>query len=350
MKTRIKLSLIVILALAIIIPGYAKEAPAQTPEPQEDAAAFYKGKVITFIVPYTPGGGYDTYPRLIAPFLEKHTGATVIVKNMPGGGGLIAVNHLYNAAKRDGLTILTGPGPVIATNYLLQTEVTKFRAMEFNWLCRYATVTAVLWVGAKCPYKTLGDLRAAKVVKLGTQSRYAQQSFRTTLVIEGLGLDNVKVVGGYAGSRDIQLAVLRGEVDAECRAIDSVLPILTSGDGFALATIDRERDKNVPDVSTVYEIGIKNEKWMDWWLAADGLGRVIITTPGVPEARLKFLNDALKKTLQDKGLVDKAAKARRPIENVVFGDRFLELVKKTMNLSKAEIEELRHIVVEKYYK
>ena len=350
MKTWINVSFLLILALAIIIPGYAKEAPAQTPNPEGDAAAFYKGKALTFIVPFTPGGGYDTFPRLMAPSLEKYTGATVIVKNMPGGGGLIAVNHLYNSAKRDGLTILTGPGPVVALNYLMKTEVTKFNAMEFNWICRYSTVTGLLWVGAKCPYRTLGDFRAAKRVKMGTQSKYAQASFRTTLVIEGLGLDNVKVVGGYAGSRDIQLAVLRGEVDADCRSIDSVLPILQSGDGFGLATVERQRDPDLPNVPTVFEVGISNEKWMKWWIDMDGLGRIVIAPPGVPKERIDFLADAFGKTLKDKEFLDKAAKAQRPVRNMVFGDEFVKLVKKAMDLTKPEIEELKHIVVEKYYR
>ena len=71
------------------------------------AAPFYEGKSIRIIVGTSPGGGYDTYTRVIARHFGKYIPGkpTIIVDNMPGAGGLVAANHLYKVAKPDGLTI-----------------------------------------------------------------------------------------------------------------------------------------------------------------------------------------------------------------------------------------------------
>ena len=99
MKTQINVSLILILALAIIILGFAKEAPAQTPNPEGNAAAFYKGKTITFIVPFSPGGGYDTFPRLMA------------ARCAPGGRSLVAIDEAMASEGRDlGIAMDGEPG------------------------------------------------------------------------------------------------------------------------------------------------------------------------------------------------------------------------------------------------
>ena len=79
---------------------------ASTSASSQDAASFYRGKVIYFVVGASPGGGYDAYARLLAPHLEQETGATVVVVNRPGAGGTLALNQVYDT-KADGLTIMT---------------------------------------------------------------------------------------------------------------------------------------------------------------------------------------------------------------------------------------------------
>ena len=92
-----------IAAGLLVMMGAASDAAAQS------VAAFYKGKNLNFIVPYKPGGGYDTYSRIIAPYLEKYTGARVVVRNMPGAGGLLGVNETYKASP-NGLTMTVTTG------------------------------------------------------------------------------------------------------------------------------------------------------------------------------------------------------------------------------------------------
>ena len=95
----------------ILLAGLTLAAPASA----EDAASFYKGKTVHFIVGYSPGGGYDTYARLLAPYFEKATGATVVVENKPGAGGITALNQLVRGAA-DGLSfqMLNGEAAILS--------------------------------------------------------------------------------------------------------------------------------------------------------------------------------------------------------------------------------------------
>lgn len=97
-----KIWLLAILALTVIWVG--NSAAAQ----DNKIAGFYKGATVKFIVPFGAGGDYDMFSRKLAPFLEKHTGARVLVENMPGRSTYQAIDYVYNTAKPDGLTILRG--------------------------------------------------------------------------------------------------------------------------------------------------------------------------------------------------------------------------------------------------
>ena len=102
MKTRkyIAVSATLVAALLMCSLGLVGHAA-------EDPAAFYKGKTVTFTVGSSPGGGYDTWTRLMAPALEKVLGATVVVKNMPAGGGVVALHDIFHTKNARGLKIHT---------------------------------------------------------------------------------------------------------------------------------------------------------------------------------------------------------------------------------------------------
>jgi tripartite-type tricarboxylate transporter receptor subunit TctC len=104
---------------------------ASTAQAQE----FLKDKTLTFIVGYSPGGTYDQYTRLIARHINKHVSGnpTRIVENMPGAGGIIAANHLYNRVKPDGLTIAAWASPLIL-QHVMGNEATKFDGRKVGWV------------------------------------------------------------------------------------------------------------------------------------------------------------------------------------------------------------------------
>ena len=110
------------------------------------ADAFYKNKPITFIIGSAPGGGYDTYSRLIASHLGRHLDGnpSIVPQNMPGAGSIRAANYLYNAARKDGTAI----GMLDQAIYLYQilgTPELKIDATKFNWIGRILRNSAVLF-------------------------------------------------------------------------------------------------------------------------------------------------------------------------------------------------------------
>jgi tripartite-type tricarboxylate transporter receptor subunit TctC len=113
---------------------------------QSKEAEFYKGKVIDFIVPYKTGGGYDVWARAMAPFLGKVTGATFVIKNMPGAGSLVGTNRLY-VSDPNGLTIGILNGPGIVQAQLTEVSGVKFDLLKFTWLGRQTSEQRVVCVG-----------------------------------------------------------------------------------------------------------------------------------------------------------------------------------------------------------
>ena len=120
--------------------------------PVADAADFYKDRTITFIIGSAPGGGYDTYSRLVASHLGRHIGGqpTIVPQNVPGAGSIRAANYLYNVAPKDGTTIgmvdegVQEPTPDAAKlswlggvlRRIMGTQETKTDAVKFNWIGR----------------------------------------------------------------------------------------------------------------------------------------------------------------------------------------------------------------------
>ena len=146
MKKRIVLfSLVTLLALLPLVTGYAAAKP------------FYQAKIITLIVSTNPGGGFDTYARLLARTMKKYLpGSTIIVKNIPGAGHIVGVNQLY-AAKPNGLTIGTFSRALIATQ-AAKVRGIKFDLAKMSWLGSCASDPRAFVVSKHPPYKTLDDV------------------------------------------------------------------------------------------------------------------------------------------------------------------------------------------------
>ncbi|HEY7299728.1 MAG TPA: tripartite tricarboxylate transporter substrate-binding protein [Xanthobacteraceae bacterium] len=123
--------------------------------PQE----FYAGKTLTIIVPAAPGGGYDLWPRLMSPYLQKYLGvAQVKIENRPGGGGLVGTNAIYSSPA-DGLTIAdtNAAGDVFAE--MAKTPGVGFQTVKLNWIGRPDDDPHIIAVHPDSRYKTFGDIQ-----------------------------------------------------------------------------------------------------------------------------------------------------------------------------------------------
>ncbi len=152
------------LSVVNLVVGFAYIVGASTAVFGEE---FYKGKTIRINVGAAPGGGFDTYARLIARHLPKHIPGkpNVIVENMPGGGGLIAANYMFNVSKPDGLTI----GHILWTipqMEFLGIPAVKYRSLDFEWLALANSSVITVAIRADAPIQSVEEWLNPKTPKL----------------------------------------------------------------------------------------------------------------------------------------------------------------------------------------
>src|SRR3954447_5074159 len=179
------------------------------------AADFYAGKQITIVVGFSTGGTYDVTARLWSRYLGKHLGGnpTVIVGNMPGSGSLVATNHLYNAAPKDGTTLaVIGGGPVLEPP--LGNQQAKYDGRLFNWIGGRSRDNFLCAVWHTVPVQTMQDVIKRETVVGSTGPGSRTLSYPKALN-ELIGT-KFKIVTGYPGGNEITLALERGEVEGYC--------------------------------------------------------------------------------------------------------------------------------------
>lgn len=301
------LIVLILGARLICLPVQALALAASSPA-AGDAAAFYRGKTMEFVVSTNPGGSYDLVARMLSPLLAKHLGATVIVRNEPGAGGTVALNRL--AKENKGLSLFTGTprGPIVAQ--IFGEPGVRFDLGTFNWLGTVALDNYVSVVSKRSGYKAIPDLQRAKEVFFAAGSKTGTKGVRPLLMGYIFGI-NIKVVSGYKGSSDDILALMRGEVDGVTIPLTTILPYIQSQEVIPLPLLAQERLKLLPDVPTIFELkkmSAKEKRIADVGIALDTLGSPVATTPGVPQERVDFLESALKKALGDKELLKKLEK------------------------------------------
>ncbi|MBC7082375.1 MAG: tripartite tricarboxylate transporter substrate binding protein [Firmicutes bacterium] len=278
--------------------------------------AFFKGKVIKFIVPYSVGGGFDSYARAIAPYLEKYIpGVTVVVQNVPGGGGMIGINTLY-AAEPDGLTIGIAHGAGAVINQVLKTPGTRFKLEEMNWLARVTTEPLVTVVSGKSAFKTVEDFKnAGRPIVFAQTGVGSGDYYGSLLLLKALGI-NYKVVTGFPGSREANLAVVRGEgVDGTSAFYGSLLPLIAAGDVRPVVQLAFKRHKDMPNVPTALEIVTDtNRELVQALTSLFEIKYIIGAPPKVPAERVAALRSAFDKVFADREFIDWSVKMKCPVD------------------------------------
>jgi tripartite-type tricarboxylate transporter receptor subunit TctC len=341
-----------ILLLSAMITGCApktqpqdvsgeKKSAEEVVREKEEAAAFYKGKIITFIVPYKAGGGYDTNARLLAPYLEKYTGATVVIKNVEGGGGMLGVNELY-LARPDGLTMGIQNAVACVTNQLAEIEGVAYDLLKFGWIGRLTTDNRVLAMRSDFPNKTFDEmLKSGKTVRIGATGLGGSTYVDAVITTYALDIPT-ELIHGYDSSREIDMGMLRGEIDGCWGSYASRLSMLNAGEQFIILQSGEKRAPEMPDVPTWFEVA-KTEKAraiITVLEANHAVGRTVALPPGVPEGRLAFLREAFQQAVNDSGFLEDMKKADRPVDYVDY-----EEIKKLFEKALVMPEDINEIFV-----
>lgn len=277
---------------------------------------YYKGKTIHFVVGFGAGGGYDSYSRMLAPEFEKVLGATVVVENQPGAGGLNALNR-FARAPGDGLqmTIVNGAGASLMQ--LLDMKGVRFDLMKMGYL---GIIDHSRWLWLVSPKSKIRKAKDAfnlsRPLSWGGSGKISGMTDGAAMACATLRL-KCKVVGGYKGSRAVALAVAQDEMDAMYVSETSAYRYVQAKNAVPVATMNRERSILFPNVPTIFE-QVKLDKDQQWWVdyraTVESLGRVLVAPPSTKPELLAKLRAATDKILTNKKFVDYMNKKKRYIK------------------------------------
>jgi tripartite-type tricarboxylate transporter receptor subunit TctC len=301
----------------LCLGGAAAIALSLTPRPvrADGAAEYYKGRTVSFVVGSGPGGGNDSHARLLAPHLGAALGASVVVENRPGAGGLLALNQVYGAAP-DGLTIMMANAAGAAIAQLLGQEGVHFDLRRLGWLAGLGGEDPVIMLGAKAPLRTLADARAAAApVKWAASGRTSSQGVWIALATRALDIKSNLIVG-YKGSNEAALAAMRGEADGIIVTASSAKIYAQDGLLLPVATLSAARSPLFPDLPTVFElVQLAADKawWIEYCIRYSQVGRAIVAPPDLPAERRLALSNACRRMLEDPVVLAEAERAERPM-------------------------------------
>lgn len=290
------------LALVACGPSGQGEDPGAAPEddgsaaPQEtaDPAAELEGERMTIVVPYDPGGGFDTFVRLLEPYLEEELNdVEVEVENQPGGGGLIGANAVFQA-QPDGQTIglVNYPGAVFAE--LTETEGATFDNDEWTHLGRLGALPPLVYSGPDSQYATFEDvLEAEEEVVFGLGGVGSDAYYAAVVLGEVFGFPH-KIVGGYPGSGEADAALLVGEIDLSINSGGAGVQMVEGSGAQPLVMISNEPMPELPDVPLIGEFApAEGEDMLTALASMYDLERIMVGPPGMDEALADYIAEAI---------------------------------------------------------
>jgi tripartite-type tricarboxylate transporter receptor subunit TctC len=262
---------------------------AATPAIAASMDTHFKGKTVTILIPYGPGGTYDKYGQTFARNLGRHipNEPNVIVQHMPGAGGAKAMNYTYNVMQKNGYNILV-PLDNGVVNQLLRPKKMKYKVQDFQWLGSSNQTNVIIVVRSDTGVKTVTDMKNIAVIG-ATSGKYSSGYLNPKLMFGLLGLKG-RMVTGYKGSSRSTLAIEQGEAQMAAfnwLAWSSKVPHWFKGDKpFARAIVQTgvTPDPALPDVPMLSSFVKKEDLPLVNFLSSAGpLGRGLTLPPGVPK-------------------------------------------------------------------
>lgn len=255
------------------------------------AQSAYPSQSIRFVVGFPPGGSTDIVTRILADSLGKELGQTVVVENRAGAGGIVAAGSVARA-KPDGYTIFLGTVATNVINPMLRKQMDFDPIKDFTMIGQVGFYTNLILVNEHSDYTGLADLIADAKKKpmtfstpgAGTSPHMTGEYFK---ILSGADLQHIP----YSGSGPALTALMGGHVDMAFDNLPAALGLVQSGKIKALAITSTSRIKELPDVPTADELGVKGMS-VDAWVSVMG-------PADIPADRVAVLSDALLKVLKD---------------------------------------------------
>ncbi len=317
---------LLLIALVAVLPAQAQQPPN------------LQGKTVTIIVGYPTGGGYDRMARIIARHLPRFLpgSPTVIVQNMPGANSIVAANHLYTTAPKDGLTIGAFNRNLVL-GQLVKVEGIRFDMSKFAWIGSPSAETTILAIRSDMPFRTVADLQRANPAIIVGATGPGASTYDFPLLLKALLRFNLRIISGYPSSSDIMLAIERKEVDGRAGSYSSIKPFIDRG---LVRPVIRAR-ASVPAIASLP---------VDENLAGDAtakavmglrsipeiIGRPYVAPPGTPAVYVAMYNDAFAKMCADKDFLAEATPQGFDID-YTNGAESLKIVNEVLNASPSVV-------------
>jgi tripartite-type tricarboxylate transporter receptor subunit TctC len=278
---------------------------------------FFKGKTITFIVPTAPGGGYDTYSRLIARHIGRFLPGEpdIVPQNMPGAGGTRAANFLYNVAPKDGTTI----GMVdqaVHLNHVLGTAGLKADPDRFNWVGRLLSNSAVLYAWHTARVKKIEDVFSHELI---VSTSGAASRLNWTVLNNVVGT-RFKIITGYKGTTDSRLAMIRGEVEALSQPWSVLklegVQLLKNWQINLLLQSGIKKNADLPQVPRMVDLAKTEDDraLLALFASPSEIGRSVVAPPGVPPDRVAAFRKAFAAAVRDPAMLEEVRKLKLELE------------------------------------
>ena len=333
------------IARAIVLAGVLGAQQVQA----ESVADFYRGRTVTLSVGTSPGGGYDIYARIIARHIGRHIPGEpqVIVRNVPGAGGIVFANTLYNLAPKDGTEIGTF-NRTIPLDPLLGNAKAQFDPLKFVWLGSPANEVSTCVSFHTSGIRTIADLRQRELVTGGPGT--TTDSIVYPKVSNALLGTRFKIVSGYPGSAEAILAMERGETQGFCGWAYSSMEAqrqgwLHAGKIHVLLQYGMVRNPAFGDAPLAVDLATKprDRQIVELIVAPQLFARPYAAPPDLPPERAAALQAAFEATIEDAAFVAEAGERRLEIE-LVRGREIQALLTRAYATSPEAIEQAKRIL------
>ena len=331
-----------IAALALAAPQAAADA----------AAEFYKGRTLTLVIGFSPGGGADTFARFFVPhFAANMPGKpSVIVQNMPGAGGIKALNHVYATGAQDGTRVmLTSPSHTIA--FLLGKKNVRYDMNRIRWIGTLTQDTSSCVASDKSGIRSVVEARNREII-VGSTGRSSSTSQHVLLLQKMLGY-KFKIVEGYRGTASVRLAMKKGEVEAVCAfwasaALGPQAQEIKSGELVPIVQMGRKPHPALGKAPVVYSLARNDDerRIMRVVYGTTELSRPFAAPPGTPDTQLDGLRRGFWGAVNSPGMKKDAARARLIVDPLDWKDTEAAL-KEILSTPKALIERTKEIIGDK---
>lgn len=319
-------------------------APAQADSIED----FYRGTAFKLLVASGPGGGYDTYTRVLGRHIGRHIPGqpNIVIQNMPGASGLKATNYIAQAAPKDGSTMLATYNAMLIEP-LIGGVAAQFDVHRLNWIGSISKVQNICVTWHSSPIKRIEDAMSREVTTASTGAT-GNSATLPRLLNQIIGT-KFKVIMGYS-TTDARLAVERGEVDGICGYSYATL-LASSPDWIKNNKINIlvqngiKPHPKLPDVPmTLSKIKLESDKaLLRLYSAAEETGRPYVAPPGVPAERIQALRRAFDATLRDNAFLADAEKTNLEVDPLT-GEEMHALLREVYATDPAVVEQIRELV------